>query len=687
MSIKDSSEPDIKNLKEKCGIAAVFTQTSFAPQLVRRASIALQHRGQESSGIAIYCEPSGFKKRLRVFGKNGYIKVHIGMGLISEVLTDNLIKSLGPSNAAIAHNRYSTTGGSSLMNAHPISQKSKKFRIALGHNGNIPDVSWLKSQVKNHPHAESDTALMAALLAEQRPKYKSWEETFINVLPKIKGAFSLVVLTEDGCIYGIRDPWGIRPLCLGELEEGWIIASESVALDVVGANFIRDIKNGEIIKIDPNGNLTSYFYGSPKRQQLCLLEHIYFSRPDSFINGKRIKALREKCGRVLAKRLKQKGIKPDIVVPIFNSGYFAAKGAAEELGIPLVDAVVTSGYFGRTFISPGQELRTKAVAGKHNVIPDEVYGKKVVFVDDSAIRFTTSPKIVQGLRQAGASEVYAAFASPPVVNQCDLGIAMHTKKELPASKYEHRPIEVIEEKMKQLIKVDQLTYLPLEDTCRAMKGEVKDFYAYPFGGRHPVRDAQEVFPTRQKTRGSTKVMVVSRTKNNRQALTGQLAGFNLQIDFTFGSENILKKARQLDPDVLLIFNSDKKLTEEELKNFKKMDITILQFVPSLVSNYSKYTARTSRGEIPVILKNDPIKYAFKKKLPVGGVSVFQLLPEFQNGLGPVIIKEEVRINGRSFEEFKKKIKEAEKRVIINALKRVGHVLSYGIKASGGEFPW
>src|SRR3989344_7265601 len=222
MSITDSTDPDIttkKDFGEKCGVCAVFTKSLFAPQLVRRASLALQHRGQESAGIAIYSEPSKLKKRLKLFGSNGFIKVHIGMGLVSKVLNDELIKSLGPSHSTIAHNRDSTTGGSSLMNAHPISSKSKKYRIAIAHNGNIPDISWLQSQVKHHPHADSDTALMAAYLAEQRLKYKSWEETFTNALPNIKGAYSLTVLTEDGTIFGIRDPWGIRPLSLGELED------------------------------------------------------------------------------------------------------------------------------------------------------------------------------------------------------------------------------------------------------------------------------------------------------------------------------------------------------------------------------------------------------------------------------------------------------------------------------------
>src|SRR3989344_4900678 len=557
MSITDSTDPDIttkKDFGEKCGVCAVFTKSLFAPQLVRRASLALQHRGPESAGIAIYSEPSKLKKRLKLFGSNGFIKAHIGMGLVSKVLSDELIRSLGPSHSVISHNRYSTTGGSSLMNAQPISSKSKTYRIAIAHNGNIPDITFLKSQVKHHPQADSDTALMAAYLAEQRPKYKSWEETFINALPNIRGAYSLTVLTEDGTIFGIRDPWGIRPLSLGELEDGYIIASESVALDAVGASFIRDIKQGEIIKIDREGNLSSYFYGDPKRQQLCLLEHIYFSRPDSFINNKRIKTLRESSGKALGRRLRKKGIKADLVVPIFNSGYFAAQGVAQELKLPLIDAVVTSGYFGRTFINLGQELRRKAVGGKHNIIPDEILGKNIIFVDDAAIRFNTSAILTQNLREAGAAKIYAAFASPPVVNQCNMGISMRTKEELPASKYEHKPIDFIESKMRDLIKVDDLTFLPLDETCQAMQGEIKDFYTYPFGGRHPVFNRQEVFQKRNSHKNlAIKMIVLAKKGKKTQRLTGLLTGFDfLKVEFVATELELLKKAERTKIDLVLI---------------------------------------------------------------------------------------------------------------------------------------
>lgn len=677
-----------KDIGEKCGVVAVWTKSTLAAQIARRASIALQHRGQESSGIAVYCEPKGLRKRFNVFGNGGFIKVHIGMGLIARVLSDDLIKSLGPTHVALAHNRYSTSGGSSLMNAHPVSAKSKNFRIAIAHNGNVPDTTNLRSQVKNHPSADTDTALIAALLVEQRPKYKSWEETFIQVLPKIKGAFSLTVLTEDGCIYGIRDPFGIRPLSFGELEDGFIIASETVAIDAVGASFIRDVCQGEILKIDKEGKLTSYFFGQPQRLSLCLFEHIYFSRPDSFINGKRIKDLRRECGKLLAQRLKKKGIKPDIVIPIFNSGYFAARGVSEQLGVPLIDAIITSNYFGRTFINPGQEMRINAVYGKHSIIPDGVLGKKVVFVDDSIVRSNTSAILARALKDAGAVKVYAAIASPPVVNQCDMGIDMRSRAELPASKFEGEPIDKIEDKMANLIKVDSLTYLPLKDTTKAMGGGLNDFYSYPFGGKHPVRDKQEEFPRRKrKLQDRVKLLILSAKTIPPLDVDMELIGVvNTQ-------DELAEKVNQQIPDILLVTDFEEELMNDLILDCQNKEIVIIRFVPHLVDpdttgvdeNFGKLV-RTSRGLVEVFHGENSAKISFKKKLPVSGASVYQVMDKGKKHLP--ILKEEVRREPKdSLKIWLSKMEEAKRRVLDASLKRVVHVLSYSIDLSRGEFPW
>ena len=331
------------------------------------------------------------------------------MGLVPHVLTESVIKKLGLGHTAIAQNRYATFGKSSTVNAQPLVITHGKFQLSLGHNGNIPDVANLKQQLglKNSPLG--DTELMTTLIHRERKHYESWEETLISLLPQFYGAYSLVMLTDDGSLFGMRDPYGIRPLCLGILENGWIITSESAALDTIGAEFIREIKPGEIIKITKQGKLISYFFGEPKRKQYCIFECIYFARPDSFVNGIRIRTGREASGRLLGKRMKQKGIKPDVVVPTFDSGYPAAKGVAQELNLPMVDAITTSHYVGRTFIQPGQTNRVSAVNGKHNIVPDEIRGKKVVIVDDSLIRLTTSTALTKKFREAGAKEIYPGF--------------------------------------------------------------------------------------------------------------------------------------------------------------------------------------------------------------------------------------------------------------------------------------
>src|SRR6266404_3605342 len=362
-------------IREKCGVVGVWTTDTYAPYIARRALASLQHRGQESAGLS-------------VLNPDGKISTYKNMGLVPHVLTESVLKKLGFGHMAIAQNRYATFGGSHVGYAQPIAMTHGKYQLSIGHNGNIPNIANLKQQLSDKFTASGDTETMAALIHKERKNYASWEEALIHVLPQCQGAYSLVMLTNDGTIFGIRDPYGIRPLCLGRLENGWIIASEYAALDTIDAEYVREVKPGEILKISKEGKLASYFFGEPKRPQYCLFECVYFARPDSFINGIRIRAGREASGHLLGKRIKQRGITPDVVVPTFDSGYPAAKGVAHELGLPMVDAITTSHYVGRTFIQPGQSNRITAVNGKHNIVPDEIIGKKVVIVDDSAVRLT-----------------------------------------------------------------------------------------------------------------------------------------------------------------------------------------------------------------------------------------------------------------------------------------------------------
>jgi len=703
------------DLKEKCGVVAVWDANGNAPHLSRLALAALQHRGLESAGISI-------------FTPTNKIVTYKGMGLVPHILTDSVISQLGTSKIVVGQNRYGTSGESSFANAQPIDISSKKYQIAIGHNGNIPDVGNLRKYLGKNEKETSDTTLMAKVLIKERPSFKNWEETLIHTLPMFEGAYNLTMLTEDGSIFAVRDPLGIRPLCLGKLPNGLIIASESVSLDTSGAEFIRDVAPGELIKIDINGNLNSYFFGESKRHQFCIFEYIYFARPDSFMNGRRVKAGRERSGILLAQRIKEKNLKPDIVIPVFDSGYPAAKGVAKELGLPLVDAITTSHYIGRTFIQPGQEKRVAAVGGKHNVVADEVIGKKVVVVDDSAVRLTTSFALARELKKAGATEIYMAFASPPVVDQCDLGIDMRSKKELPAAKFENEPIEVIEKNIAELIKADKVIYLPIEQTAFAMGGKKEDFYYTPFGGPHPIRDKQQPLPKRKKKIiGKPKICVfISGSGTNLQEIINgiekddidaKIVGVVSNKKEAFGltrakKHNIPtsvlayegkmsdKKARaeyekkliteitRLNPDLIVLAGWMIVLGDDFLKAIQKKQIPIINLHPALMTEKLEETIQTSRGRVNVIRGANAIKESFEKMHPVSGVTVHQVMPGDNFDVGPIVMRAEIRRKpDETLLSWEKKTHETEYMILPTAIKRVLHIMKNNIDISRGEFIW
>ncbi len=708
-----------EQLKEKCGVIGVWSGEKIAPYYVRKGLSTLQHRGQESAGISIYTPQDK-------------IKTYSGMGLVLGVLTAEVLKQLGESMAAIGHNRYSTSGSTSLSNAQPITLKKGKFELSIGHNGNIPDCEYLGEQIeeKQKEGETSDTHLVAKLLLQERPNYSDWDETLKQVLPRIRGAFCFVILTEDGNIYGARDTYGIRPFCLGKFENGWIIASESVAVDLTGAEFLRDIKPGEIIKISFDGKLTSFFFGAPSREQNCIFEYIYFSRPDSFENGIRIRKGREESGRLLGQRILKKAILADVVVPVFDSGYPAAKGVAHVLGLPLVDAITVSHYIGRTFIQPGHENRKAAVNGKHNIIPDDIKGMRIIVVDDSAVRLTTSKRLTRELNAAGAKSVFMAIASPPVVNHCDMGIDMKSKKELPASLWEHEPFELIEENVAKFIGSNAAVYLPIEDLTRALGGAKEDFYHYPFGGPHPIRDAQHKFPKRKKTINPKPriAILISGTGTNLQAIIDGVKTHDIEAEIVSVVSNKkdaygLKRAKENNIPTLVLPMTGKLndkvarkefelkllahikktaadlivlagwmlvLGDEFLSALAKLEVPVINLHPALLSKGNEDHIATSRGTIPVIrgIGTQAIKYAFDKNLLVSGVTVHQILPKNNFDIGPVILKEEVRRRKEdTLETFEKRTHEAEYRVLPTAIKRVLHVMKQGVDVSRGEFYW
>ena len=698
-----------------CGVIGISSSSNHASYFVRRGLAALQHRGQESAGISA-CKSSG------------EILTFKNMGLVPQAINEEVLNKLGENKLAMGHTRYGTSGASTLDNAHPITLKNGKYQLSIIHNGNLPEIENLRQELNEHDEETNDTMLVAKLLLKKRPQFSSWIETLKDVLPQCHGSYNFIILTNDNTLFAIRDPYAIWSLSLGKLPDGFVVASESVSFDAIGAEYIRDIAPGEIVKITEDGKIDSYFFGTPKKSQHALFEYVYFARPDSFINGKRVRAGREESGRLLAKRIKSKGLKPDVVIPIFESGYPAAKGAAEALGIPIADAITTSNYVGRTFIQPGQENRVRAVNGKHNIIGDDILGKKIVVVDDSAVRMTTSKALVQELRDVGAKEVYMGIASPPVVSQCDMGIDMRSKKDLPAALYEDKPLNEIEKNIAKLIDADEMIYLPIEDTTKAMGGVKEDFYWYPFGGPHPIRDKQHIFPKLKKNiTGKVKICVfisgkgtyvqdiidgiksneidaeiisivsnkpdaygLTRAKENNIpakviAYDGKLKDQKKRQEY---DQKLFEYIKSIKPDFVLLSGWQMIVGETLLKQLQDLQIPVINHHPGLLTNDNSEMVATSRGVMPVMRGAHVAKDTFDQKLQVSGITVHQVLPGDKFDVGPVIMKSEVRIKrDDTFESWIAKMNATEHALLPTAIKRIVHVLQNNIDISKGEFTW
>ncbi len=452
-------------MEEECGIFGVYSKEvrDDIMGLGYYGLFALQHRGQESAGLTV--------------SNMGELETIKGMGLVSEVFTDkDLTENKG--NALIGHVRYSTTGSSSLMNAQPLGGYFMLGQFAIAHNGNLVNTATLRRQLESESavfQTTTDTELILNLLS--RYSRNGIKSMIVNTMKTIKGSFALVMLIGDKLI-GVRDPNGIRPLCMGKINGGtYVLASETCALDTVDAKFIRDIEPGEIVIIDSDG-VDSIKYEKNSSKAPCSFEYIYFARPDTEIDGIDVYSVRHQTGKYL---YRQDPIEADVVIGVPDSGIPAAIGYSEESKIPYGIGLVKNKYIGRTFISPSQELREKSVKVKLNAIKKVVEGKRVVVIDDSLVRGTTSKKIVKMLREAGAKEVHFRSASPVVKNECYFGIDIATKKELIGSKMS---LEEIREK----IDADSLDYLTLENLKLTLGGT--NFCMGCFTGNYPITDME-----------------------------------------------------------------------------------------------------------------------------------------------------------------------------------------------------
>ena len=453
-----------KGPQDACGVFGVWAPGEEVAKLTFYGLYALQHRGTESAGIAT--------------SDGSRILVYKDMGLVSQVFTESDLATL-PGNLAIGHCRYSTTGSSTWVNAQPTLRPTKYGTLALAHNGNLTNTGDLAEIVQKleptsarERGATTDTEIMTALISLQNEK--NVEASAISVLPQLQGAFSLVFMDEQ-TLYAARDRHGVRPLVLGKLENGWVVASESAALDIVGAAFVREIEPGEFIAIDASGvRSVRWAAAEPKG---CLFEYVYLARPDTTIAGQGIHATRVRIGERLAK---EAPVKADLVIPVPESGTPAAIGFAKASGIPFGMGLVKNSYVGRTFIQPSQTIRQLGIRLKLNPLREIIEGKSIVVVDDSIVRGNTQRASVRMLREAGAREIHVRISSPPVKWPCFYGIDFATRAELVAS-----GLEV--EEIRRSIGADSLGYVSLEGLIESTQISENKLCTACFTGTYPIR--------------------------------------------------------------------------------------------------------------------------------------------------------------------------------------------------------
>ncbi|HEV2717602.1 MAG TPA: amidophosphoribosyltransferase [Terriglobales bacterium] len=463
--------------RDECGVIAIYAHPE-AEKLAYLGLHALQHRGQESAGI--------------VTSDGMTLRPHKAMGLVADIFTEEVLSQLHGT-LAIGHTRYSTAGDSALLNAQPILVQSNKGRVALAHNGNLVNAPDIRARLETQGsifQTNSDTEVIVHLIAIS--KEHTLPEAMADALQRVEGAFSLVMISPDR-IFAARDPRGFRPLAMGRIprQEGQkqdtiVFASETCAFDLIGATYEREVKPGELVVVGPEG-ITSRFYASAAPQSSCIFEHVYFSRPDSLVFGRAVQESREELGRQLAREAPAEA---DIVVPVPDSGVTAAMGYASESGIPFRFGLIRNHYIGRTFIEPRQTVRDFGVKLKLNPVRSLLEGKRVVLIDDSIVRGTTSRKIVRMIRNAGAKKVHMRISCPPTISPCFYGVDTPSKKELIAA---NKSVEEI----RDFIGADSLAYLSIVGLKKACEDGVQTSYCTAcYTGSYPTNwvDVEDIQP-------------------------------------------------------------------------------------------------------------------------------------------------------------------------------------------------
>jgi len=466
-----SWDPSADKPEEACAVFGVYAPGEEVATLTYFGLYALQHRGQESAGIA-------------TFDAEG-VHLYKDMGLVARVFDEENLQQL-PGQIAVGHTRYSTTGSSLIANAQPVVIPSRLGSLALAHNGNLVNALDLKEDLQQAHYelaSTTDSEMIAVAIAQEVDSGKSWLEGAASAFNRCQGAYSLAIGTPEG-LMGVRDPHGIRPLVIGTMKENpnhYVLASETAGLDIIGAQYLRDVEPGEIVWITEKG-LASYHWFHPPEPKLCIFEMIYFSRPDSIVNQETLYSYRLRLGKQLAR---ESSVEADSVIPVPDSGVPAAIGFSHESGITYEEGLIKNRYVGRTFIQPTQSMRESGIRMKLNPLKDVINGKRIIMVDDSLVRGTTSGKIVQALRDAGATEVHMRISSPPVTHPCFYGLDTDSQDQLIAA------TQSIDEIAKK-IGVDSLAYLSWEGMMEATGENPDNFCSACFTGNYPIEIPDEI---------------------------------------------------------------------------------------------------------------------------------------------------------------------------------------------------
>jgi len=446
-------------IHDACGVCGIFAPGERVARATFFALYALQHRGQESAGIAI--------------SDGAQLSCHKDMGLLSQIFTEDILAKL-PGYLSVGHTRYSTTGSSVVYNAQPLLTASPFGEFALAHNGNLVNVTELRAKLPDTlvPTSNSDSDVIARLIASAQEG--DMEDRIAWVMQQCIGAFSIVLATERQ-LFGFRDPWGVRPLCIGKYKTGWVLASESCALATVGAEFIREIEPGEVVVIDESG-VRSHTMQTQHRPAHCVFEYIYFSRPDTLYAGRELYLARYQMGKELAK---EAFVEADVVMGVPDSATAAAIGYADESGVPYIEGLMKNRYIGRTFIHPDQEMRAQGVKLKFNPLIANLKGNRVVLIDDSIVRGTTTKQLVALLRRSGAKQVHVRVTCPPMRHPCFLGVDVATYDQLIAANMSVSEIQAA-------IDADSLVYLSEDGLVSATARDRGDLCMGCFTGRYPA---------------------------------------------------------------------------------------------------------------------------------------------------------------------------------------------------------